>query len=92
MEEILKEILGVIKEMNGRLASVEEGQREGFRETNDRLGRIEERLEATFTQVAATAEDVTAIKTSLNERFEAQRNMIVRVEEDVELLKLKLQN
>ncbi|SDS32813.1 hypothetical protein SAMN05444162_1237 [Paenibacillaceae bacterium GAS479] len=76
--------------LEGRFDSLEGRQAEGFRQTNERLDRIEKRLDLTFKQAAATAEDITTLN-SFTERLDAQRNLIAQIEESVEILKVKVQ-
>ncbi|MNC30376.1 Chromosome partition protein Smc [compost metagenome] len=57
-----------------------------------RMDKLEYKLDLTFDQVAASAEDLTEMKTVISFRFEAHRNIMARTEEDVELLKVKIQN
>ncbi|MDF2924028.1 MAG: hypothetical protein K0R57_2942 [Paenibacillaceae bacterium] len=154
MEAIMKEMLGVLKELNVRIGSLEEGQlslknevnslkedvnslkdemasfrgelnslkedvnslkedvnslkdeqrsfkaellrlgeeqRAGFQSVNERLDRVEHKLDLTFNQVGASAEDLTELRAVVSIRFEAHRNIIARTEEDVELLKMRMQ-
>lgn len=61
-----------------------DSQREGFREVNEKLERMELKLEATFEQTARITEVVT---TTIVDRLDAHRNMIAKVEEEIEILK-----
>ncbi|SFF27861.1 hypothetical protein SAMN04487969_12250 [Paenibacillus algorifonticola] len=126
IESTLKELLSVVKIINERVGTLEEGQqslassqqalaesqqaltesqqalteshqalteshqaladsqREGFRKVNEQLERMELKLEATFEQTARITEEVSSV---IVDRLDAHRNMIAKVEEEVEILK-----
>ncbi|KQN97832.1 hypothetical protein [Paenibacillus sp. Leaf72] len=126
IESTLKELLSVVKIINERVGTLEEGQqalteshqvlvsgqqslaeshqalaeshqalaeshqaladsqREGFRKVNEQLERMELKLEATFEQTARITEVVSSV---IVDRLDAHRNMIAKVEEEVEILK-----
>ncbi len=82
----------ILTEGQQRLA---ESQAAGFKEVNERLDRVERTLNATFEQVGKTAEDVTLLKSDVSgvsERLDAQRNLIAKANESIEMLKIKVQN
>ncbi|ANY70133.1 hypothetical protein BBD42_29260 [Paenibacillus sp. BIHB 4019] len=126
IESTLKELLSVVKIINERVGTLEEGQqalteshqvlvsgqqslaeshqalaeshqtlaeshqaladsqREGFRKVNEQLERMELKLEATFEQTARITEVVSSV---IVYRLDAHRNMIAKVEEEIEILK-----
>lgn len=102
IESTLKELLSVVQALSAGQQVLADNQRAladnqtaGFTELNDRLDRIERTLNATFEQVGRTAEDVTIIKADnlLNhQRLDAHRNLIGKIEEEIEMLKLQIKS
>ena len=60
-----KEILELLKNMDTRLSAIERGQKELREEVNEKLDRIEKKIDITYDQVARSAEDITGIKNDL---------------------------
>lgn len=57
-----KEILEILREMQQDIKSLKEEQQKA----NDKLDRIENKIDITYDQVARSAEDITSIKKDLN--------------------------
>ena len=56
-----KEILEILREMQQDIKSLKEEQQKD----NDKLDRIENKIDITYDQVARSAEDITSIKKDL---------------------------
>lgn len=90
MASALMSVLAAVEKLVEGQQRLAENQAAGFKEVNERLDRLERTL-----QVGKTAESgVSGLKTELkmvNDRLDAQRNLIAKANESSELLKIRVQ-